>query len=58
MDSGATLAVALYQLAGEGWHVNEAYATAVVLIVFVFVLTLLAERIVKKLHAKMSGEKK
>lgn len=58
MDSGATLAVALYQLSGEGWHMNEAYATAVVLIVFVFVLTLLAQRITKKLHAKMSGEKK
>ncbi len=57
-DSGATLAVALYQLSGEGWHVDEAYATAVVLIVFVFVLTLLAERIAKKLHAKILGEKK
>ena len=58
MDSGATLAVALYQLSGEGWHIDEAYATAVVLIVFVFVLTLLAGRITKKLHAKMAGEKK
>ncbi|MBQ5927149.1 MAG: phosphate ABC transporter permease subunit PstC, partial [Clostridia bacterium] len=35
LDSNATLAVALYRLSGEGWYVNEAYATAVVLIILV-----------------------
>ncbi len=52
MDSGATLAVALYQLSGEGWHINEAYATAVVLIILVFVLNLLAEWITKGVKKK------
>ncbi len=54
-QSGATLAVALYQLAGEGWHVNEAYATAVVLIALVFALNLLAERVAKRLNKKLKG---
>ena len=54
-QSGATLAVALYQLAGEGWHVNEAYATAVVLIVLVFALNLLAERVAGRLNKKLKG---
>ncbi len=57
-DSGATLAVALYQLSGEGWHVNEAYATAVVLIVLVLGLNLLAEWIAGRLQRKLTGEKK
>ncbi len=36
--SGRTLAVHMYILANEGFHVNEAYATAVVLVVLVLVL--------------------
>ena len=48
-DGGTTLAVALYQLAGEGWHVNEAYAAAVVLIVIVLALNLVAELLAGKL---------
>ena len=58
MDNGATLAVALYRLAGEGWHTNEAYATAVVLIVLVLALNLLAEWIAGKLNKKLTGDKK
>lgn len=54
-DSGATLAVALYQLSGEGWYLNEAYATAVVLIVIVLSLNLLAELIESKLTKKLKG---
>ncbi len=57
MDSNATLAVALYRLSGEGWYVNEAYATAVVLIVLVLGLNLLAELISAKLNKKLHGEK-
>ncbi len=56
MDSGATLAVALYQLSGEGWHTGEAYGAAVVLIVIVFALNLFAEFIAKKLQKKNRGE--
>lgn len=58
MDSGATLAVALYRLAGEGWHINEAYATAVVLITLVLGLNLLAEWIAGALKKKLSGDKR
>lgn len=54
-DSGTTLAVALYQLAGEGWHVNEAYAAAVVLIVIVLALNLTAELLTGKLGKKLGG---
>ncbi len=54
-DSGATLAVALYRLAGEGWYINEAYATAVVLIVLVLGLNLLAELLGDGLNKKLQG---
>ena len=54
-DSGATLAVALYQLSGEGWYLKEAYATAVVLVVIVFSLNLLAESVSGKLTKKLKG---
>ena len=54
-DSGATLAVALYQLSGEGWYLEEAYGTAVVLIVIVLSLNLLAEFISGKLEGKLKG---
>lgn len=54
-DSGTTLAVALYKLAGEGRHVNEAYATAFVLLVIVLALNALANLIGKKLNKKLKG---
>ena len=57
LDSNATLAVALYRLSGEGWYVNEAYATAVVLIILVLGLNLLAEFIAGKLNKKLQGDK-
>ena len=55
MDSGASLAVALYQLSGEGWYINEAYATAVVLIVLVLALNLCAEALAGQLSKKLQG---
>ncbi|MBQ8739070.1 MAG: phosphate ABC transporter permease subunit PstC [Clostridia bacterium] len=57
LDSNATLAVALYRLSGEGWYVNEAYATAVVLIILVLGLNLLAELIASKLNKRLQGDK-
>ena len=57
LDSNATLAVALYRLSGEGWYINEAYATAVVLIILVLGLNLLAEFIAGKLNKKLQGDK-
>ena len=57
LDNGATLAVAMYRLAGEGWHTDEAYATAVVLVFIVLALNLLAGLLAKKLRKKWTGEK-
>lgn len=58
LQSNATLAVALYRLSGEGWYLNEAYATAVVLIVFTFTINLCASFIASKLNKRLKGEKK
>ncbi len=55
-SSGTTLAVALYGFANEGRYMNEAYATAFVLIVIVLGLNLLAEIIGKGLNGKLKGE--
>ena len=49
MDSGRTLAVHLYLLASEGLNVNEAYATAVVLLVIAVLINLFSGRIAKRL---------
>ena len=54
-SSGTTLAVALYVLAREGKHINEAYATACVLIVIVLILNLLSTFVGGKLQNKLSG---
>lgn len=40
LDSGRTLAVHMYLLSSEGLYTNQAYATAVVLLVLVFLLNL------------------
>ena len=54
-DSGASLAVALYQLSGEGWHVEEGYATAVILISLVFIVNFLAKKIARGVSRKRKG---
>ena len=48
-DSCRTLAVHMYVLSGEGLHMNEAYASAVVLLLLVLLLNVAANCIVKKL---------
>lgn len=55
-DSGATLAVALYQLSGEGWYLDEAYATAVILVALVLILNLAARKCAAGLGKKQRGE--
>lgn len=51
MSSGITLALHMYVLSGEGLYINESYATAVILLLLVFVIntlsSLLARRISK-----------
>ena len=49
-DSARTLAVHMYVLASEGLHVNETYATAVVLLVMVVLLNLFATFAAKKMN--------
>lgn len=48
-DSTRTLAVHMYVLASEGLHVNETYATAVVLLALVVLLNLLATFAARKM---------
>lgn len=51
-DSCRTLAVHMYVLAGEGLHVDEAYATAVVLLVLVIGLNALTGLVAAKLNGR------
>lgn len=56
LSGGTTLAVALYTFAGEGRYMDEAYATACVLIILVLLLNLAADLVGKKLSKKLQGE--
>ena len=47
--SGRTLALHMYVLSNEGLHMNEAYATAVVLLVLVLCINGLSNFVAKKL---------
>lgn len=47
--SGRTLALHMYVLSNEGLHMNEAYATAVVLLVLVLIINGLSDFVAKKL---------
>lgn len=49
MSSGRTLAVHMYVLSNEGLHFDEAYATAVVLLVIVIAINTLSAFLAKKL---------
>ena len=49
MDSGRTLAVHMYALLSEGLYMDQAYATAVVLLVFVLALNWLSGFLAKRL---------
>lgn len=49
MDSGRTLAVHMYNLSNEGLYMNQAYATAVVLLVIVVGINCLAGMVAKKI---------
>lgn len=47
-SSGRTLAIHLYTLSSEGFNTNEAFATAVVLLVIVFFINYMSSRIAKR----------
>ncbi len=49
-DSGCTLAVHMYKLMSEGLYTEQAYATAVILLLMVICINALSNRIAKKLR--------
>ncbi len=49
MGSGRTLALHMYVLSSEGLHVNQASATAVVILAFVLVINGLSGLVAKKI---------
>lgn len=51
-DSGRTLAVHMYALSSEGFHINEACATAVVLLIVVLLLNIGSARLAALLSKK------
>ena len=51
-SSGRTLALHMYSLSREGLHVNQAYATAVVLLVVVLLINFVSGKVAKKLTKK------
>ena len=48
LSSGRTLAIHMYCLSSEGMHIDQAYATAVVLLVVVIFINLLSSKIAKR----------
>lgn len=48
-DSGRTLSVHMYAISSEGLHINEAYSTAMILIIIVFFINLFSNLIAKRL---------
>lgn len=51
-QSGRTLAIHMYVLSGEGLHMSEAYATAVVLLAVVLLMNALSALVARKLTKK------
>lgn len=47
-DSGCTLSVHMYKLMSEGLYTNQAYATAVILLLMVILINAVSERVAKK----------
>lgn len=54
MMSARTLSVHMYVLSSEGLHMNEGYATAVVLLILVFVINTISGKIAKRVGGKTS----
>ncbi|MEE1240087.1 MAG: phosphate ABC transporter permease PstA [Acutalibacteraceae bacterium] len=52
MHSGRTLAIHMYALLSEGLYMEQAYATAVVLLIMVLIINMLSGVIAKRLTAK------
>ena len=53
-SAGRTLSTHMYALTSEGLYINEAFASAVVLLVIVIVINLVSERIARKIQGGQS----
>ena len=49
MGSGRTLALHMYVLSNEGLHIDQAYATAVVLLIIVLIINAVSSFIAKRI---------
>ena len=49
MDSGRTLAIHMWALSGEGLHMDQSYATAVILLIVVLLINTLSAVLAKRL---------
>ena len=56
-SSTRTLSVHMYLLSKEGLHMDQAYATAVVLLVFVVLINFASDAIAKKMSAKTEKDR-
>ena len=56
MDSGRTLAIHMYNLSNEGLYMNQAYATAVVLLVLVVGINCLSSFVARKITKGRNNE--
>lgn len=56
-DSTRTLSVHMYSLSKEGLHTNQAFATAVVLLIMVMLINFLSDWLANKLSSASNGEK-
>lgn len=53
-SSGRTLSVHMYALSSEGLHTNQAYATALVLLITVFIINTISNGVAKKLRKEVN----
>lgn len=57
LDSGRTLSVHMYMLSGEGMYVDQAFATAVVIMFLVLILNGISSFVANKIAKKSAGTK-
>lgn len=56
MSSGRTLAVHMYTISSEGFHTKQTFATAVILLIFVFIINTLSSVAAKQISKKAGGQ--
>ena len=57
LSSGRTLAIHMYVLSSEGLYTNQAYATAVVLLIFVLIINFMSSLVAKKIDMQIPENK-